>query len=151
MHNFGLKVVSFLIAVAIWYRYSLVSPQGVTQVFERRLKVVHKDAHLSVSHPLEDALVRITISGRRLDLMHADRELEAQVDLKNVRSAIGDVSLPVEAAFDTGLGLKVLAIEPNVVKISVRSADPLPAPRPDPASPSPDPSPLPSPSSPVLD
>jgi hypothetical protein len=143
-HNLGLKVVSFLIAVAIWYRYSLVSPVGISQTFERRLKIVNKDARLAVSHSLEDGQVRITLAGRRLDLMQIDRQLEAHVDLKNVRSAIGEVSLPVEVFFDPRDGLKVLAVSPKVVKVSVRSAEPA-------TSVEAVPSPAPSPSSTVLD
>jgi len=151
-HNFGLKLVSGLIALAIWYRYSLMSQLNVTQVFERHLKVIHKAPQLSVTHPLEDALVRITLSGRRLDLMQVDRQLEAQVDLAIVHSAIGEVSASVEAAFDPALGLQVVSIEPKTVKITVRSAEP----RADPplsGSPSADTAatPTPSPSPPVLD
>lgn len=132
-HNLGLKVVSFLIAVAIWYRYSLTSAAGVTQVFERRLKVANKEHHLSVSHPAEDGRVRIAISGRRLDLMQLEGYLSAQVDLKNVKSAIGEVSVPVEAVFPPELSLKVLSVEPKVVKLSVRSAEPGPEPSPAPS------------------
>lgn len=122
-HNLGLKVVSFLIAVAIWYRYSLTSSAGVTQVFERKLKIANKEPHLAVSHALEAGRVRVSISGRRLDLMQLDNQLSVQVDLKNVKSALGEVAVPVEAVFPPELNLKVTNIEPRVVKISVRSAD----------------------------
>lgn len=132
-HNLGLKAVSFLIAVAIWYRYSLTSATGVTQVFERRLTFANKDPHLAVSHPIADARVRISISGRRLDLMQLDSHLGAQIDLKNVKSAIGEVSPEVEAVFPPELNLKVTGIEPKVVKISVRWADPGPPPEPAPS------------------
>lgn len=133
-HNLGLKVVSFLIAVAIWYRYSLTSAAGVTQIFERRLKIANKEPHLAVSHAVEDGRVRIAIAGRRLDLMQLEGQLGVQVDLKNVKSAIGEVSLPVEAVFPPELNLKVVNVEPKVVKIAVRSAEPIPDPAPAPLS-----------------
>ena len=115
-----------MIAVAIWYRYSLTSNAGVTQVFERKLKIVNKEPQLAVSHRVEDGRVRITLSGRRLDLMQVENQLAAQVDMKLVKSALGEVAPPVEAVFPPELNLKVVNIEPRVVRITVRSADPQP-------------------------
>lgn len=122
-HNLGLKVVSFLIAVAIWYKVSLVSSSGVAQTFRRPLKIVNKDARLSVSHSVEDGVITITLSGRRIDLMRVEPFLEATVDLKNVRSPIGEVLVPVDATFPPWLNLRLVRVEPKKVRVSVRSAD----------------------------
>ncbi|MBI4864007.1 MAG: hypothetical protein HY815_27680 [Candidatus Riflebacteria bacterium] len=133
-HNLGLKLISFLIALAIWYKVSFSNPAGIVQKYLCKVSVLNRDPSLTVSHPFENKRVHITLAGKRWDLIQAEPHLEAVLDLKNAKSPIGEVTVNLEAVYPPHLEIKVLKIEPRVVKISVLAAHEPVAP---PASPRP--------------
>jgi hypothetical protein len=121
-HNFGLKAISLLFSVVIWYKFSFDSAAGAVQQYVRAIELVNTDPTLSVTCPPDRDRAVVTIWGRRIDLVQVDRSLRAILDLKNVRSPIGDVSLKVEALVPPGLAVEVRKIEPAVVRVAVRPA-----------------------------
>src|ERR1051325_5929222 len=114
-HNFGLKVVSFLISLAIWYRVSFISTVTITQSYLRPIQLVNLDPSLSVAAPLSVKKAEVKLSGRRIDLIQAESQLEVVVDLKNVKSPIGDVTALVDAVIPAALHLQVVKVEPSQV------------------------------------
>jgi YbbR domain-containing protein len=134
-HNLGLKLISFLISVAIWYKVSFSSAVEIVRTYRVPVRLTNKSPTLVVSHSPESSTVLLTLSGRRWSLLNAQNDLYAVLDLKNVKSPIGEVSLQVEAMLPPQSNLRVLRIEPDVIRTAVKgvTASLPPSPKPSPA------------------
>jgi hypothetical protein len=132
-HNLGLKLISCLISLAIWYKVSFSSAVEMVRTYRVPVRLTNKSPSLVVSHSPESSTVLVTLSGRRWSLLNAQNDLYAVLDLKNVKNPIGEVSLQVEAVLPPQSNLRVLRIEPDVILTAVRGVTAALAPSPKPS------------------
>ena len=132
-HNLGLKLISFLIAVTIWFKVSFANPAApITYVYYRPVSVIHKDPTLKLidpdpnsSGPIENRLVAVHVTARRVDLLWLESQIKVVLDLKNVRSPIGEVTLSPEVLLPSGLTLKC-RLDPRGTRVRVAVVSNLP-------------------------
>jgi YbbR domain-containing protein len=117
-HDLGLKVVSLVIAIAIWAKVSLYGTDDLTQTYVRSIAIDNLDASLRVDVASGTPEARITLTGPRHAHTRLARRLRAFVDLRNVKSPLGEVTLGVETNVSAESEVRVRA-EPARVRVRV--------------------------------
>jgi YbbR domain-containing protein len=123
-HNLGLKGISLLLACALWFHVNLSSQELVSETFHLPVQLYNlDDKNLSVEIPPESRNVTALVRGRRSDLIFKQEHLHVGLNLRNVRSPLGEVHLPIETIVPSYFDLQ--SIEPRSVTVTVRARSPL--------------------------
>ncbi len=122
-HNLGLKGISLLLACALWFHVNLSSQELVTETFRLPVMLYNLDEkNLAIEFPPESRSVQVVVRGRRSDLIFKQDHLHVGVNLKNVRSPLGEILLPVESVVPSYFDLQ--GIEPRSVTVTVKPRRP---------------------------
>ena len=114
-HNLGLKLASVFVALCIWFWVNVTSPRTITCTVVRQVGHFNKEEGIEVRSPRQS--VRVTVRGRRIDLMANLDKIRAFVDLSKAGSKVGQVTLAVEN-FVPGK-LEFQEMSPRTVKVDI--------------------------------
>lgn len=112
----GLKLLSLFLAGFLWFQVNLNNPALVVEKFQRPIELYNLDDELiSVQLAPEAAQVNVVAQGRRSDLIFKRRQIHFFVDLKNVKSPIGRVTLGVDSVVPPYFQL--MSYEPKAITL----------------------------------
>ncbi len=114
-HNLGLKIASVFVALCIWFWVNVTSLRTITCTVERPVGYFNKMPGIEVRTPIQS--VKITVRGRRIELMANLDKIRAFVDLSKAGPRLGPVTLPVEN-FVPGK-LEFQGMSPQMVKVDI--------------------------------
>lgn len=118
-HNLGLKGISLLLACALWFHVNLSSQELVSETFRLPVQLFNLDDHnLTVEMPPASRSVLVTVRGRRSDLIFKQEHIHVGVDLRTVRSPLGEIRLRVETVVPSYFDLQ--SVEPSTVTVNVK-------------------------------
>jgi len=115
--NLGLKLFSAFIGLLIWFWVNMTSNRIISSSLNCQLRFYN--AHPSIEVKSASRNIRLSLSGKRLDIVANLDKLVAFVDVSKAGPPPVQVNLPVET-FVPG-NLKVLTIEPAQISLSVTS------------------------------
>ena len=115
--NLGRKIVSVWVALGIWFWVNVTSQRAISCTVLRNLAYFNKADDLRVVSEREE--VRITVRGRRIDLMANLDKVRAFVDLSKLGDGSGSRRLAVEYFIPGRLSFQ--SIEPSHVVLVLES------------------------------
>ena len=114
-HNLGLKLASVFVALCIWFWVNVTSQRPITCTVVRQVGHFNKEPGIEVRSKRQR--VKVTVRGRRIDLMANLDKIRAFVDLSKAGTKVGPVTLAVEN-FVPG-NLEFQEMSPRLVKVDI--------------------------------
>jgi YbbR domain-containing protein len=121
MRNFGLKLVSLLLACILWWYVSLPRREEVRErVVTASLTLVGMPSYLVITTPDIPGSVAVRVRGRKTDLRGlASQTLEASADLSGINKP-GEVAITIRAQhINVPDEIEVVSIQPSTVRVRV--------------------------------
>lgn len=122
MKNLGLKVVSLLLALVVWFVVSAPRRQPPSErTFAAAVSIVGLSRDYLITTPLPDD-INVRLRGRRSDLdVLSSRSLEATVDLSWVQQS-GEASITLRPqVLNVPADIEVVSIDPNKLRFRVEA------------------------------